>query len=108
MNEKQAHELAQENAKNDIKLKELRDEGQNVVLTAIYDKKADVFQNIMATPASAYAVRGFIDAAKNKESAINKYPEDFALVKIATFNTKSGLIKDNMIEVLLEAATVAM
>lgn len=101
--------LAAENAKNDPALKEMREEGQKMYLTALYDKRAGVYQNLTIVGATAYAVRGFIDAVKDENSALSKYPEDFRLVCLGTMNSKTGKIEQKELhEILLEATSVAV
>ena len=84
-----------------------KNEGQIMYLSAVYDKRAECFQQIMTTPSKAYAVRGFMDAVKNPESQLNKYAEDFKLVLVAYFNTKTGKIyQKEVLETLVEASSI--
>lgn len=103
-------ELIKLKAENDALLKQLEEqkkEGQIMFITAVYDKRAEQFQNIMTTPSKAYAVRGFMDAVKNEESHLNKYAEDFRLVLLGFFNTKTGKILQNeVLETLVEASSI--
>lgn len=97
-------------AENDALKKQLnheQNEGQIMFLSAVYDKRAECYQQIMTTPSKAYAVRGFMDAVKNPESQLNKYAEDFRLVLVGYFNTKTGKIyQKECLETLVEASSI--
>lgn len=111
MNNEQAMKLAQMNEKeNGEKLKKLRDDGQKLYITALYDKTAQVYHNITTTPSCAYAVRGFMESAKDEKHPIYLYPKDFRLELLGTVNTKTGLFEqaENMPEILVEAESVVI
>lgn len=93
------------NLKQDLELE--KNEGQIMFLSAVYDKRAECYQQIMTTPSKAYAVRGFMDAVKNPESHLNKYAEDFKLVLIGYLNAKTGKIhQKEVLETLVEASSI--
>ena len=109
MDKKDAISLAMENAANDPKLRALRQEGQKLVLCAIYDKKAEVYTNLNTTPSCAYAIRGFIEACKDEKSMLNQFSKDFRLDYLGTFDTATGLVKQGEVpEILIEAANVVV
>lgn len=107
MPSQQAFELAQENKKFDEKLKQLNDEGSYVYVCAAYDKRAEMYQQIITTPSKAYAVRGFMDACRDENSPMYKWPNDFKMVCLGVMNTKTGKINQKeVLETLIEAASV--
>lgn len=87
---------------------ELNEKGQPLFITAIYDKRAEQYNNIMTVPNKAFAVRGFIDAVKDENGHLYKYAEDFKLVCIGVMNQKTGEILQNELETLVEAASVVV
>lgn len=83
--------------------------GQVLIVAAVYDKKAECYQNIMTVASKAYAVRGFMDACKDENSPFAKYPNDFCLVMLGVMDNKTGRIyqKDSL-DILVEAENVVV
>lgn len=59
-------------------------------LFCILDVKANTFLNIRPEPNTATAIRGFALEAENPQSMISKYPDDFALCELASFDVQTG------------------
>ncbi len=53
---------------------------------SIYDEKAECFGQPFCVPAIGIAARHFTDAILNTESMMGKYPADFTLYEIGTWN----------------------
>ena len=62
----------------------------NALCFAIYDYKVEVFQSIFTVLNDVQAVRMFVDAAKDKDTVINRHPKDFALVRLGRVSTGTG------------------
>ena len=56
----------------------------------IFDSKALVFGNIFIQKTNGEAIRSFSEVANDPQSAICKYPEDFCLMEIGTFDDTKG------------------
>lgn len=63
-----------------------------MVIVAVRDVAAQVFNNPMALPSTAMAVRSFHNEVKRggEDNMIAKFPRDFELWQIALFDTESG------------------
>lgn len=60
------------------------------VLCTIYDSKAEIYKPPMLFPNLPAALRAFTEVAGDTTSDIGRYPEDFSIVEIGSFNTSSG------------------
>jgi hypothetical protein len=59
----------------------------------VYDSKAENYGNPMFFATRGEAIRMFSEECNRPESMVNKYPEDFTLFEIGTYNEKEdGLI----------------
>lgn len=57
----------------------------------IFDRKAQVFVEMSATPALGVATRNFTEAVnKQSESPVYKWPEDFELYHLGEWDTETG------------------
>lgn len=56
----------------------------------IYDSKANSFLQPFYCPNQSVAIRHFAHAANDPSTDIGRYPEDFNLHEIGTFDTDSG------------------
>lgn len=72
---------------------------------AVHDKKAKTYETPFCLPNNAYAIRSFQDAV-NKDTPYGKFPEDFELVVLGTYNQETGLLKGEQIKVLVTAKDV--
>lgn len=77
-------------------------------ICAVYDKKAELYDTPFMVRSLADAVRGFQQAAKNEQSNIYNYPEDFKLVHLGTFNNQTGEIKTTKEQTLIEAKSLVV
>ena len=59
-------------------------------LYAIKDAKAEVFADIFQLPNNAIALRKFSEACTDEKSELHKYPEDFALYLIGSYDNETG------------------
>lgn len=61
-------------------------------LFAVRDVKADAFGAVMVISTVGIAIRSFSDACADARSEFAKYPEDYMLYEIGTFEPNSGLV----------------
>lgn len=61
-------------------------------LVAIYDKRAQEYSPPQAYVTLAVAERSFSDAVQNKESQLNRHPEDFSMQHLGNYNSETGII----------------
>lgn len=59
---------------------------------SIFDVKADVFNAPFFTGTHGLAIRNFKDVANDKATSIGKYPADFKLVCIGSYDDSRGLL----------------
>lgn len=72
---------------------------------SIYDSKAKVFSNPFTSINTATAVRDFQRAASDPHSDISRFPEDYTLFDLATFDDVTGVIAFNSVPVNLGIAS---
>lgn len=60
---------------------------------SIYDKQSEIYGRPFYAVNDILAKRTFETIANNPESDIHKYPQDYKLVKLGHFDTKSGHIE---------------
>lgn len=70
----------------------------------VYDCKAETYNKPFCVNAKGEALRGFMDIAHDKETAIGQHPEDFTLFEIGEFDTEDGLLKAIETKVALACA----
>lgn len=58
----------------------------------VYDSKAEAYLTPFFMSTSGEAIRAFSDSVKNRESAINKHPEDYTLFEIGLFDETAAAI----------------
>lgn len=75
------------------------------LLIAVFDKKANHYDNFFITNSIAEAIRSFSIASNDPNTNLNKFPEDFELYKLAEINQENGLITNVNIEALGLALT---
>lgn len=61
-------------------------------LYSVYDQKSEVWGAPFPLRSNGEAVRGFQDACSNKDSMLGKYPADFVLFQIGTFDDATGVL----------------
>jgi len=57
---------------------------------SVYDHKACAFSNPFVAPNDNVALRSFHQAANDENSEISKYPNDYSLFKLGSFNDETG------------------
>lgn len=60
---------------------------------AVYDVKAEVYGRPFFLATKGLAIRSFADAAQDKNLDIGKYPSDYTLFEIGTFDDSCGMLK---------------
>jgi hypothetical protein len=70
---------------------------------AIYDLKAEAYGRPFFLEADGLAIRSFAEATLNPQTEISKYPEDFRLFKMGTYDDSNGNIKSMIPKVLVTA-----
>lgn len=71
-------------------------------LFSIYDLAAQLYIDPFPAPSTDFAIRGFKEACRNPEHQFCKFPEDYALYHIGTFDPILGVIE------ALDAHKIAM
>lgn len=61
---------------------------------AVYDSKAEAFGSPIFCSTDGLALRGFSDACAAPDSSLHKYPADYVLFKIGTYDPNSGKLTD--------------
>lgn len=64
-------------------------------LFSILDIKANVFMNPFSERDSVSALRSFQVGANDPKSTFNKFPDDFALCELGSFDPQTGVIELN-------------
>lgn len=62
---------------------------------AVWDNKAEKFMQPFFAETVGLALRYFANNIENEESIMNKYPNDFCLYEIGTFDDASGIIENH-------------
>jgi len=62
------------------------------LIFAVYDSKAKVFAIPFFLPSEAVAVRAFAAAANDLDTQLGKFPEDFTLFQVGSYNDENGQI----------------
>ena len=60
---------------------------------AVYDAKVKAYLPVFQARTPAEAQRSFSDAVNSQEHHFSKYPEDFTLFRLASFNDENGLVE---------------
>lgn len=76
-----------------------------VKVFSIRDSKAEVFNSPFFLPTRAMAIRTFAAETSNSESMISKYPSDFALYEIGSYDDQQGRLEPYDVPVLVNVAT---
>lgn len=72
---------------------------------AIRDVKADGYSALHVAPSVGVSVRNFSDVVNNRESSMNRYPEDFQLYELGEWDQTSGLIVCHSVPKYIMSAT---
>lgn len=57
---------------------------------AVYDEKAEAFAQPFFQQSELVGVRSFVGAAQDQESLLFKFPRDYSLYKLGTYDDVSG------------------
>jgi len=68
---------------------------------AIYDEKAEVYNNPFFTPAIGVASRMFSDLANDEKTTIGKHPSDYKLYHLGYFLTTHGKFDSCEVPILI-------
>lgn len=60
---------------------------------AVFDVKSKLFSNVHLLQSDGVAIRSFSTACENKDTEFNKFPEDYSLYRLGTFNIETGLLE---------------
>lgn len=72
---------------------------------SVFDKKAGVYNVPFFLQNNALAVRAFADLVNHDDSMISRFPEDFALYNIGSYDDKTGVCKSLIPAVFMNNAT---
>lgn len=61
-----------------------------LLICSVYDRKAAVYARPFVTPNRAMARRSFESARQDPTTELHKFPEDFSLYVLGTFNDETG------------------
>ncbi len=64
-----------------------------IELFAVLDQAAERFLEIFCAPTIEFAIRGFKEACGKEGHQFQKFPEDFALFHVGTFDCELGAIE---------------
>lgn len=78
---------------------------------AIRDNKAEAFNTPFFTPTKGLAIRSFQEAVNDKNTPFSKYPDDFTMFELGSFDDNTGeltmlspiLAVSNALELVTEA-----
>jgi len=59
---------------------------------SVYDRKAQAYSNPFYATRTELAIRDFQYASKDPQSDLSKYPEDFVLVELGTFDDSTAVL----------------
>ena len=63
-----------------------------LVISAVFDSKAECFSVPIFTQARGVAVRGFSDAANNPDHDYGRHPADYTLFELGEYDQASGAV----------------
>lgn len=66
-----------------------------IAVYAIYDKKGKMYDTPFFAVSDLFAKRRYYIMAEEEKSVLKMWPEDFALYRLAGFDTESGKINDD-------------
>lgn len=62
-------------------------------LFAVFDVKTDLYSPVMTAPTVGHAKRLFAELVQDKTGLPGKYPADYKLVELGTYNDETGGIQ---------------
>ncbi len=75
----------------------------NVEMFTVYDLAAKRYMDPFPAPTIEFAIRGFKEACGSEGHQFAKYPEDYVLYRVASFDAESGLMEGHLAEKLAMA-----
>lgn len=60
------------------------------IIFSIYDSKAGIYASPFFDRSEGQAIRNFVTASESQESQLNKFPMDFSLYKLGTYEDTTG------------------
>lgn len=77
-------------------------------LVAVRDVKADAFGSPMDVPTEGLAIRMFMEACGNPKGDLARYPNDYMLYEIGSYDPNSGLVESLPVPKLIMTASNAV
>jgi len=78
------------------------------IVCAVYDKKAEAYAQPFFQKSENLAIRAFMAAARDTDSLLNKFSEDYALYVLSSFEDETGVFSNVPAPILLCTATQAL
>jgi len=72
---------------------------------SLRDTKAEVFAAPFFVPNEAIATRLLVQLVQDHRSDLGKYPADFLLYRIGTYDTETALLKSSTVELICTASS---
>lgn len=72
---------------------------------AVRDRQLDAFMRPFTAESVGTARRAFQDDANDKDSPVNKHPEDYELYQIGTYDANAGALQPSQKPVLIAIAS---
>lgn len=76
------------------------------IIVAVKDQAVEFYGNPFVVHTKMEAIRSFIGEVQNKESMMNKSPQDYDLFQLGTYDTETGMIKGHEPTRLMRAVEV--
>ena len=73
---------------------------------SIFDHASETFAGPFFVPSERVALRVFNDVANNPQSDVSKYPKDYELFHIGTFDTTTALLTDEKPTMIARASSM--
>ncbi len=64
-----------------------------IELLSVFDMAANRYMDPFAAPTIEFALRGFSEVCRTPEHQFSKFPEDYALYHVGTFDPELGTIE---------------
>ena len=77
---------------------------ENGNVYSVKDIKTGLFGPLMVMRTDAFAIRSFGQACENPEIDFHKFPEDYSLYKLASWDSENGKFIDNEPEQIANAS----
>ncbi len=64
-----------------------------IELFSVLDAAAERYMDVFCAPTCEFAIRGFKEACRTQDHQFSKFPEDYTLFHIGTYDPELGVIK---------------